>query len=383
MRIVETSSTGLRSPPVGPGTVGTRAIPRTAGPPPWPADRQPGPALPHAGPAFSSSSRRGGPTTGTRQNVPPTTPAIYGNFAKAAAREYPGVHLWMIWGEPDRTPNFSLTQAVPPGANLDAGQQAAPHRLRPPGGFRLRLAEGGQPAKSCHRGVDFLGWEHRRAAVDQNLRLPNGRPPRMDMYAHNPFSVKNPNFSDPPSPFGETQFSDLPELAGWIDRYLHRGMKIFLSEFTIPTKPDLEFFVLRRSQGGRQLGHERSLPGPTVAPHLRHGLDPRLRRSAHQLRGAAHGAGSTQARHSSPSSTGRAGGAGRRGDASAAFADQRRVRVTPRVIFPGGLLGMIVSVAPIWLSVMLEQRQRQAAELGAERVVAAPPGGRLTAWPRS
>jgi hypothetical protein len=37
------------------------------------------------------------------------------------------------------------------------------------------------------------------------------------------------------------QFSDLPELAGWIDRYLRRGMPIFLSEFTVPTGPDGEF----------------------------------------------------------------------------------------------------------------------------------------------
>jgi hypothetical protein len=63
----------------------------------------------------------------------------------------------------------------------------------------------------------------------------------MDMYAHNPFSAKEPSFSQPPSPFGEVQFSDLPELAGWIDRYLHHGMPIFLSEFTIPTAIDNEF----------------------------------------------------------------------------------------------------------------------------------------------
>ncbi|MGB9183036.1 MAG: hypothetical protein WCB67_03150, partial [Solirubrobacteraceae bacterium] len=48
-------------------------------------------------------------------NVPPLNPRDYAAFAKAAARKYPSVHLWMIWGEPDRAPNFSLTQTVVPG----------------------------------------------------------------------------------------------------------------------------------------------------------------------------------------------------------------------------------------------------------------------------
>jgi hypothetical protein len=50
-----------------------------------------------------------------------------------------------------------------------------------------------------------------------------------------------PSFSAPPSPFDEVQFSDLPRLARWVDRYLHRGLRLFLSEWTIPTAPDQEF----------------------------------------------------------------------------------------------------------------------------------------------
>ncbi len=75
----------------------------------------------------------------------------------------------------------------------------------------------------------------------QNLRLPTGRPPRMDMYAQNPFGWSAPSFSAPPSPDGEVQFSDLPQLGRWIDRYLRRGMPIFLSEWTVPTAIDNEF----------------------------------------------------------------------------------------------------------------------------------------------
>jgi hypothetical protein len=61
------------------------------------------------------------------------------------------------------------------------------------------------------------------------------------MYAHNPFSYSEPSFSVTHLPFDYVQFSDLPALAGWVDRYLRRGLPFFLSEFTIPTAADDEF----------------------------------------------------------------------------------------------------------------------------------------------
>ena len=42
----------------------------------------------------------------------PRNPADFAAFAQAAAREYPGVHLWMIWGEPTKTGNFVPEPAV-------------------------------------------------------------------------------------------------------------------------------------------------------------------------------------------------------------------------------------------------------------------------------
>jgi hypothetical protein len=62
----------------------------------------------------------------------------------------------------------------------------------------------------------------------------------MDMYGHNPFSARDPSFSVPFSPDGVAQFSDLPELAHWLDQYLHPGLPLFLSEFTVATAPDHE-----------------------------------------------------------------------------------------------------------------------------------------------
>ncbi len=175
------------------------------------------------------------------RNYPPVNPADYAAFATAAARRYPSVHLWMIWGEPSRHPNFAPTKLVPPGRNLSPAQRVAPHDYA-----RILDAAYGSLKSVSRRNLVIGGCTYSSGDIDtqqwiENLRLPDGRPPRMDMYAHNPFSAKAPSFSIPQSRFGEVQFSDLPELGRWIDRYLHPGLPIFISEFTIPTASDQEF----------------------------------------------------------------------------------------------------------------------------------------------
>ena len=49
------------------------------------------------------------------------------HFAGAAARHYPTVHLWMVWGEPTRRANFATLVAAPRPKPLTAAQRAAPH----------------------------------------------------------------------------------------------------------------------------------------------------------------------------------------------------------------------------------------------------------------
>jgi hypothetical protein len=174
-------------------------------------------------------------------NWAPNNPGDYAAFTAAAAREYPGVHLWMIWGEPTRRQNFRPLAHPARGAQLSAAQQRGPHIYA-----RLLDSAYGALKRVNARNTVIGGCTYTTGDIDtqqwiQNLRLPNGRPPRMDMYAHNPFSFEDPDFSDPPSGFGEVQFSDLPRLAQWIDRYLRRGLPIFLSEWTIPTGVDREF----------------------------------------------------------------------------------------------------------------------------------------------
>jgi hypothetical protein len=178
---------------------------------------------------------------GRAQNYPPKHRADFATFAAAAARRYPGVHLWMIWGEPTRAANFAITPTVPPGRKLTPAQQTAPHTY-------ARLLDGAYGAlKAVSRrnlvigGSTYSTGDIRTPTWIANLRLPNGRPPRMDLYGDNPFSVTPPSFSGPPSPNALVQFKDLPRLAGWIDRYLGKGIPIFISEYTIPTGPDEEF----------------------------------------------------------------------------------------------------------------------------------------------
>ncbi len=174
-------------------------------------------------------------------NWVPRRPADFAAFATAAAARYPSVHLWMVWGEPSRRPNFEPLYPASPGTPLNHRQQIAPHNYA-----RLLDAAYGALKARDRRNLVIGGCTYTTGDIDtqqwiENLRLPNGRRPRMDMYAHNPFSFEAPNFSDPPSPSGVVQFSDLKRLGGWIDRYLRRGMPIFISEFTIPTQTDLEF----------------------------------------------------------------------------------------------------------------------------------------------
>ena len=73
------------------------------------------------------------------------------------------------------------------------------------------------------------------------MRLPNRRPPRMDLYGHNPFSWQRaPNLANPPSPDNEVDFSDLGRLEQLVNRNLappHHAIGLFLSEWTVPTAP--------------------------------------------------------------------------------------------------------------------------------------------------
>ncbi len=164
-------------------------------------------------------------------------------FATAAARRYPSVHLWMIWGEPNRHADFRPLATVKPGRRLTASQAHGPHI------YAGLLAAAYHALKRVDRrnlvigGMTFTGGSIDTAQWIENLKLPDGQTPPLDMYGHNPFGYRRPDLSDPPSPDGEVDLSDLGRLSALVDRVLGHGRKVplFLSEYTIPTHRNAEF----------------------------------------------------------------------------------------------------------------------------------------------
>jgi hypothetical protein len=168
----------------------------------------------------------------------PSNPADYADFMTAAAKRYPGVHLWMVWGEPNNGATYQPLvedHGLPLHGRAAAGPALYARMLDAAYAALKRVA----PANLVIGGNTFTAGTVSPLRWIQALKLPGGRPPRMDLYGHNPFSARRPDLSAPPLGRGLADFSDLDELAGWVDRYLGRPLhthpKLFLSEYTLPT----------------------------------------------------------------------------------------------------------------------------------------------------
>jgi hypothetical protein len=124
------------------------------------------------------------------------------DFATAASRRYPYARRWMIWGEPSRHSNF---QPMP------ANKPDAPRRYAK----ILDAAYGALKAQSRGNivigGMTYTAGDVTPADWTRWMRLPSGRPPRLDWWGHNPFSTRFPNLKQRPlSNFvGWRDFSDL------------------------------------------------------------------------------------------------------------------------------------------------------------------------------
>lgn len=180
---------------------------------------------------------------GRRSQWAPLNASDFADFAVAAARRYPSVHLWMIWGEPNRPANFEPLAKVAPGRKLTRAQARGPHIYAGLLNAAYHALKSLNPKNLVIGGMTFTGGNIDTQQWIANLRLPDGKPPPLDLYGHNPFSYRGPNLAKPQSPYGEVDFSDLGRLAGLVDRYLGRGRRIalFISEWTIPTRRDQEF----------------------------------------------------------------------------------------------------------------------------------------------
>jgi hypothetical protein len=175
----------------------------------------------------------------------PDNPADFAAFARAASRRYPAVKRWMIWGEPSRSNNWKPFVQQPIGAKLTPARHVAPRRY-------ARLLDAAYGALKAERktnivigGSTYVTGEVRPVDWVRSMKLPDGRPPRMDLYGHNPFSIREPNLRNPPSASGLVDFSDLGRFDKLIQRVLgrprHKHIRLWLAEYTIPTFSDSEF----------------------------------------------------------------------------------------------------------------------------------------------
>jgi hypothetical protein len=190
----------------------------------------------------------------------PSDPGDFADFAVAASRRYPGVGYWMIWGEPSKISRFQpLVPAM--GHTLTARQRRGPRLYA-----RMLDASYAALKRQSKRdlvigGDTWAGGEVVPLNFIKAMQLPNGRRPRMDLYGHNPFTLREPNLANGPLGYGLADFSELDALARWLDRYGYqdrsgRRLRIFISEFVLPTDhANLEFnYWLTRETQAKWLG---------------------------------------------------------------------------------------------------------------------------------
>lgn len=154
-------------------------------------------------------------------------PAAFAQFLATTSRRYPSVRRWMIWGEPNLGDRFQPNQADTPASArayaplLDAAYAALKAVSR-----RNTVIGGMTWSGGDVKPASFLGW----------LRLPNGQPPRLDWYGHNPFPFRFPNLRNEAIGGGWRDISDLDVFSREVRRSfrrIHRRPRLWLSEFTV------------------------------------------------------------------------------------------------------------------------------------------------------
>ncbi|MCW3016776.1 MAG: hypothetical protein JWO02_3868 [Solirubrobacterales bacterium] len=176
----------------------------------------------------------------------PTDVSDYADFLVAAAKRYPGVRRWMIWGEPTREGNFEPMPANKPTGPRRYAQLLDASYGALKGVSKRNVVIGGMTwTLGLVTPVDFVRW----------MRLPNGKAPRLDYYGHNPYSTRFPNIASPTYYKGLIDISDVDTLHKLLKRaYPQKTPKLWLSEFSIADKKNRAFdFAVSRTEQARWL----------------------------------------------------------------------------------------------------------------------------------
>ena len=177
----------------------------------------------------------------------PERPEDFADFMAAAVLKYPQVRRWIVISEPGAWPNFR-----PQGGN----GRTAPH-------LYSRLLDAAYAAMHAVRpGVVVIGGGvHPSGRNDQyttapdtfiaNMVLPNGRRPRLDMFAINPYTERRLDLALPKRPL-RVDFDDLDWLARRLDKlWPRRRLRIFIDEFGWNTEHEALgwlYYVPRKKQ---------------------------------------------------------------------------------------------------------------------------------------
>jgi hypothetical protein len=169
----------------------------------------------------------------------PRNPRAFGDFLFAASLRFPAIRMWMIWGEPARHDNFRpMKRNSRVGPRLYARILDASYKRLKQAGRRDIVIGGMTLNGGTVMAPQFVQW----------MKLPDGRPPRMDLWGHNPFDGRFPDLSD--EPIGRFRgFNDIDTLHEEIsDAYRGSGRRVprlWLSEWTILSDKPSRIFIGR------------------------------------------------------------------------------------------------------------------------------------------
>lgn len=184
----------------------------------------------------------------------PNDPNDAADFAYAASKEFPTVRNWMIWGEANGGAGFLPMPQPPDDPTGTIGPQRYGELLDAMYGA-LKEAD---PDNNVIGGMTYTFGAVPPAIFLRELRLPNGKMPRLDMWGHNPFSHRSLTLTQCVNayPYQDSRdFADMGRFESELQAEYGRQIPLWLSEFTVSSdRPNRAFkYYLSRDLQAQRL----------------------------------------------------------------------------------------------------------------------------------